>query len=92
MSGQENFPEELNEMETNNLSDAGFKSNNYKDAQQHEKRHRKKDQSGIKNAISDINNTLEGINSKLDEAQDRIRNLEDKVEKTPKQSSKKEIF
>ena len=36
MKEQENFPEELDEMEVSNLSDREFKD--YKDAQQHEKR------------------------------------------------------
>ena len=67
-------------------------SNDYKDTQQHEKRHRnhKREQSEIKNTISEINNTLEGINSRLDEAEDRISDWENKVErKHPGRAAKK---
>ena len=41
----------------------------------------RKDQSEIKNAISEKNNTVEGISSRLDEAEGQIGDLEDKVEK-----------
>ena len=41
----------------------------------------RKDQSVIKNAISEKNNTVEGISSRLDEAEGQIGDLEDKVEK-----------
>ena len=56
---QENYPEELNEMEGSNLSDIEFRVMII-DTQQYEKRHRnpKKDQSEIKNAIYEINNTM----------------------------------
>ena len=71
MKEQENSPEELDEMEASNLSDK-VQSNDYKETQQHEKRHRsdEKEQSEIKNAIFEINNTLEAKNHRLDEAED----------------------
>ena len=74
MKEQENFLEELDEMEVSNSSDGQFRvmiirvlKNMQKDIETI-----KKDQSEIKNAISEMNNTLEGINSRLDEAQDQI--------------------
>ena len=39
VKGQENFPEELDEMETSNLSDREV--NDYKDTEQHEKKYTK---------------------------------------------------
>ena len=65
MKEQENFPEELDEMEVSNLSYREF--NDYKNTQQHKNDQEiiKKDDSEIKNEISEINNTLEGINNRL---------------------------
>ena len=78
MSGQENFPEELNEMETNNLSDIEFGVmiiilNRMKKGIHHKKG---PSQSEIKNAILEINYILEGINSKLEDTDDQISDLE----------------
>ena len=83
MKEQENSPDEdLDEMEASNLSHR-VQSDDYKDTQQHEKRHRNNKIGPVrnKNEISEINNILEGINNKLDEAEVRISILEDKVEK-----------
>ena len=69
MKEQGNFPEELDEMEVSNLLDREFRVmimrilNSIKNIEII-----KKDQSEIKNAISDKNNTVEGINSRLHEA------------------------
>ena len=49
-----------------------------------------KDQSEIKNAISEINNTLEGMNSWLDEAEDQNSDLGDKVGKNIQAEQQKE--
>ena len=70
-------------MEESNLSDKGFRVMKKRTLNSGEKNTEtmKKDQSEIKNAISEINNTPEGINSRLDEGQDQITILEDKVEK-----------
>ena len=57
--------EELNEMEASNLSDREFRVMIIMT-----RNSMKKDQSEIKNAISESNNTLEGINSRLYEAED----------------------
>ena len=72
MKEQENFPEELDEMEVSNLSDRDFRvmilrilNSMKKDIETIEK-----GQSEVKNEISEINNTLEGTNSRLDEAED----------------------
>ena len=51
----------------------------------------KKDQSEIKNAISEINNILKGVNCGLDKAKYWISGLEDKMEKKhPRRAEKKE--
>ena len=50
-----------------------------------------KDQSDIKNAISEIN-MLEGINSRLDEAEDQISDLKDSVGKYTQVVQKKNTF
>ena len=47
-----------------------------------------KDQSEIKNAVSEINK-LEGINSRLDEAEDWISDQEDEVNKTTQAEQQK---
>ena len=47
-----------------------------------------KNQSEVKNTISEMENTVEGIKCRLDEAKDWISDLEDKVERTPNQSNK----
>ena len=63
------------------------RSNDYKDAQLHEKDIETIKKSEIKKAVFEINNTLEGIWSRLDKAKDRINDLEEKVERN--QSSKR---
>ena len=63
---------ELDEMEANNLSDREFRVMVIRILNSIKKyiciESINKNQSEIKNAISEINNTLEGINSRLDEA------------------------
>ena len=88
---KEDFPEELNEMEANNLSDIEFRvmivrirNNMKKDMETI-----KNDKSEIKNAISEINNMLEGINSRQNEGEHLISIWKTREEKTPKHSSKK---
>ena len=73
MKEQENSPEEeLNEMEASNLSDREFRVMIImtRNSMKKDIEIMKKDQSEIKNAISESNNTLEGINSRLYEAED----------------------
>ena len=92
MKEQENFPEELDEMEVSNLSDREFRvmiirilNSIKKDIETI-----KKDQSDIKNTIFEINNTPEGINGRLDEEKAQINDLEVKVEKkNPSQAAKR---
>ena len=50
----------------------------------------KKDQSEIKNVISERNNTVERINSRFDEEEYRISDLKDKVEKITQAEQQKE--
>ena len=71
MREQENFPEELDEMEASSLSDTKFRvmTKRIFDSMKKDKETIKKNQSEQKNAISEINYTLEGINSRLDEAE-----------------------
>ena len=90
MNEQENSPEEeLDEMQTSNISDRKFiKIIRILNSMKKDIETIKKGQSEIKNAISEINNTLEGINNRLDEAQDQISDLEDKVEKKHRQRTK----
>ena len=63
MKEQENFPEELDEMEVSNLLDREFRVmimrilNSIKNIEII-----KKDQSETKNELSEINDTLEGVN------------------------------
>ena len=81
---QENSQEEeLNEMETSNLSDKELRVMIIRilNSMKKDIKTIKKDKSGIKNAISEINNTLEGINSRLDEAEDQISDSEEEVDK-----------
>ena len=84
MKKQEYCPEELDEMETNNLSDRVFRVMIIRILKSMKKHIEpiKKDQSEINNAISEINDILERINKKLDEAEDQISDLEEKVEIT----------
>ena len=67
MKEQENSPEELDEMEESNLSHREFRVMIIRILNSMKKDIEiiVKDQSEIKNAISEINNTLEGINSRL---------------------------
>ena len=71
MREQENFPEELDEMEASSLSDTKFRvmTKRIFDSMKKDTETIKKNQSEQKNAISEINYTLEGINSRLDEAE-----------------------
>ena len=68
MKKQENFSEELDEMEVSNSSDIKFRVMIIRILKTWKRQKIKKDESEIKNAISKINNTLEGIKSRLDEA------------------------
>ena len=92
MKEQESSPEEeLDEMEASNFSDREFRVMIIRILKSMKKgigTIKRKDQSEIKNAITETN-TPGGINSRSDEAEDQISDLEDKVEKTPRQSSKK---
>ena len=91
MKERENSPKELDEMEASNLSDREFRVtiirilNSIKNIETL----KKKNQSEIKDKISEINYTLKGINSRLDEAEDRISVLEDKVEKNSQAEQQK---
>ena len=89
---QENSPEELDEVEANNLSDRQFRIMIIKILNSMKKTWKplKKDQLEIKDTMSEINNTLEGINSRLDEAEDQISDVEDKVEKNTQTEQQKE--
>ena len=83
MKEQENSPEELDEIKTNNLSNKVFRVmtirilNNWKK----DIEPIKEDESDIKCTISEINITREEINHRADEAVDQISNLEDKAGK-----------
>ena len=68
----DNLPEELDEKETSNLSNREFRVMIIRilNSMTKDKEIIKKDQSEIKNAISETNNMLKGINSSLDEAED----------------------
>ena len=84
MKEYEKSPEkELNEINSNNLSEIEFKvmviwrlNSMKKDIETI-----KKDLSKIKNVIFEMKNTLEGTKSRLDEPEDQTRNLKDKTEK-----------
>ena len=69
-----------------------FQNTGYKDGQWTlwELQQHKKDQSEIKDTLTEVKNNLQGINSRVDEAKNEISNLEYKeVKNTPSEQHKK---
>ena len=68
---EENCPEDQDEIDVNNLPDREFRVMVIKilNCMKRHRNHKRKDQSGKKNIISEINKTLEGIKSRSDEAE-----------------------